>query len=92
MLEMATNRYPSWGNYPVEKSVQVFEQKASIDSLPKSQEKILARGLGRSYGDSCLNNNHILLLTHHLNNIIDFDVSSGEICCESGVTFEQFLP
>ena len=88
---MTNNRYPSWGNFPVENNAGIFEQKSTSDLLPKSKGKILARGLGRSYGDSCLNNNHNLLLTHHLNHIIDFDVSSGEICCESGVTFEQLF-
>ena len=91
MLEMANIQYPSWGNFPVEHTNGIFTQETTSDPIPKSKGKILARGQGRSYGDSCLNNNHSLLLTHHLNHIIDFDVSSGEICCESGVTFEQLF-
>lgn len=47
--------------------------------------------MGRSYGDSCLNNDHSLLVTKSLNNVISFDAINGNIECESGCTFDEIL-
>ncbi len=85
------NAYPSWGNYPAEKSAQVVLLNSIEEPWPKTEGKLLPRGLGRSYGDSCLNNMHTLMLTKNLNRILEFDPRRGEIICESGVTLEQVI-
>jgi FAD/FMN-containing dehydrogenase len=45
----------------------------------------LAFGMGRSYGDSCLNPGGVLWNTTLLDRFIDFDPSSGVLTCEAGV-------
>jgi len=56
----------------------------------------LAYGMGRSYGDACLNGAGPLWLTTGLNRFISFDEDSGVLRCESGVLLEDiqrvFLP
>jgi FAD/FMN-containing dehydrogenase len=52
---------------------------------------ILPRGLGRSYGDSCLNENGYLLSTRWLDKFYGFDPDTGLLRCESGVTLDEIL-
>jgi FAD/FMN-containing dehydrogenase len=57
---------------------------------------LLAYGLGRSYGDACLNADGILIDTSNLRRMLSFDEQSGILHCESGVSLgeiiEVFLP
>lgn len=52
---------------------------------------MLCYGLGRSYGDVCLNENGTLIDTSHLSRFMSFDEQSGILRCESGVTFAEIL-
>ncbi len=45
----------------------------------------LAHGMGRSYGDVCLNPAGALWLTTGLNHFIAFDEATGRLVCEAGV-------
>lgn len=45
----------------------------------------LAHGMGRSYGDVCLNPGGTLWLTSGLDRFIAFDDSTGHLVCEAGV-------
>lgn len=85
------NRFQSWGRYPkADQDVHAFRWKG--DSLPETGRKtLLPFGLGRSYGDSCLNHGHALLDTAGLNRFIAFDESRGILQCEAGVTLDEIL-
>ena len=48
-------------------------------------------GLGRSYGDSCLNEGGTLLGTRGLSRFIAFDAANGLLQCEAGVSLAQVL-
>jgi FAD/FMN-containing dehydrogenase len=52
---------------------------------------MLPFGLGRSYGDSCLNDGDVLLLTTSLNHIVAFDDEHGLFRCEAGVSLDEVL-
>lgn len=58
-------------------------QDVPINSLPY--------GLGRSYGDSCLNDQGTLLRSDQLNHFIRFDEEKGLLCCEAGVSLQKIL-
>jgi decaprenylphospho-beta-D-ribofuranose 2-oxidase len=80
----------NWGNYPVIDAT-IFTP-TSIDELKKivsSNSEMIARGLGRCYGDSALNKT--IVSTIKLNHLLSFDEQSGEIVCESGVSFAELL-
>ena len=82
--------YKSWNNYP---KVEHSEVKyLSVDEkLFFGEKKYLAYGLGRSYGDVCLNDNgHIVVTTKH-NKIYEIDVENGVLNCESGVSIKEIL-
>ena len=57
---------------------------------------LLPYGLGRSYGDSCLNGGRELIDCCRLNRILGFDESTGLVRCEGGVSLadivDVFLP
>jgi FAD/FMN-containing dehydrogenase len=52
---------------------------------------LLPRGLGRSYGDVCLNTGGALLLTDGLDRFLAFDEESGRLTCEAGVSIDEIL-
>lgn len=52
---------------------------------------LLPYGLGRSYGDSCLNAERELVDCRRLNRILGFDESTGVLRCESGVSFADII-
>jgi len=54
-------------------------------------ESLLPYGMGRSYGDSCLNADRDLLDCRALNRILDFDWESGRIRVEAGITLGDLL-
>ena len=99
-VALSTERYPSWGRYP--RTVhQHVHRPAWNDQLPEilrsaAPGSLLPYGLGRSYGDSCLNAGRELADCRRLNRILGFDPDTGMVRCESGVTFsdiiEVFLP
>lgn len=56
----------------------------------------LAHGMGRSYGDVCLNPDGLLWLTTGLDHLIAFDDRTGRLICEAGVLLRDiqrlFIP
>jgi FAD/FMN-containing dehydrogenase len=92
--------YLSWGRYPKTAHSHVY-RPAWNDQIPAMLRNapagsLLPYGLGRSYGDSCLNAERALVDCRRLNRILGFDESTGVLRCESGVSFadiiDVFLP
>jgi hypothetical protein len=46
-------------------------------------------GMGRSFGDCCLNDGNALLTTRNLSRILSFDEESGRLVAEAGVNFDE---
>lgn len=81
----------SWGRYPKAEH-QLWPLFWSPDRLPSIPGKaVLPYGLGRSYGDSCLNDQNVLLLTRHLDHVLEFDRENGQLRCEAGVSLDECL-
>ena len=87
------NKYKSWGLYPPSnpKDAVRLNWINDIPSINKIDAKILPYGLGRSYGDNCLNNDNVLLDTHGMSRFMNFDKQSGVLKCEAGLSFEDIL-
>jgi len=93
-------RYPSWGRYP--KTIhRLVHKPAWNDQVPTiletaSSASLLPYGMGRSYGDSCLNAHRELIDCCRLNRILGFDESAGVLRAEAGVSLADivavFLP
>lgn len=52
---------------------------------------MLPFGLGRSYGDVCLNDKNCLLLTKGLDKLIHFNTENGLLRAESGVSLDDII-
>jgi len=59
--------------------------------LGRANTSVLPFGMGRSYGDSCLNDGNTLLATAGLDRLIKFDASSGRLKAEAGISFDAIL-
>ncbi|HET9183509.1 MAG TPA: FAD-binding oxidoreductase [Candidatus Angelobacter sp.] len=92
---MDTPEYLSWGRYPrleCEKAFQIYWDDQVLPLLLNEQEgSLLPYGLGRSYGDVCLNGGRNLIDCSHLNHFISADFESGWIRCEAGVSLADIL-
>ena len=55
----------------------------------KTGVTVTLRGAGRSYNDASLNGGGIVLDMTGMNQIVEWDASSGVVRCEAGVTLEQ---
>lgn len=82
--------YESWGRYPKPTGQHTVTMPWRYDELPAGKS-ILPFGLGKSYGDACLNDNGLLLSTRNLNHFISFDKHTGRLACEAGVTLAEIL-
>jgi FAD/FMN-containing dehydrogenase len=85
----------SWGRYPKSAHHHVHKPAWS-DQVPEilktaASGSLLPYGLGRSYGDSCLNGGRELIDCRRLNRILGFDESSGLLRCESGVSLSEII-
>ena len=85
--------YRSWAYIPeVEQSAKVPQWVADLPtSTTGAANSVLAYGAGRSYGDSCINTDGKLIDTQQLRHFISFDVDTGVVTAEPGVTLDQLL-
>ena len=86
----------SWGRvhrfaHRMAKPAFADQARAALTAAVARQEKVLPYGLGRSYGDSCLNAGGELIVTTALDRFIAFDAARGELECEAGVSLAQIL-
>jgi decaprenylphospho-beta-D-ribofuranose 2-oxidase len=80
----------SWGNYPVvESEEEGFVFAEQLDPLIAKEQSFIARGNGRSYGDSSLSGRIISTLKY--DKILFFDIDRGVFECQSGITLGQVL-
>lgn len=83
-----------WGRYPVQECHEYRpEAWRSLAAALESgdQPHYIARGMGRSYGDTALNSGGGVITCTRLNRLIDFDEDTGVLTCEPGVTFAEII-
>lgn len=94
-----TQSIAGWGKYPVEEC-EVYRPEALFDLqeiVARAPERdLIARGLGRSYGDAALNRASGVILSHQFDRMLGFDPESGVLHCQSAVSLadiiELFVP
>ena len=79
-----------WGGYPIHEA-QVFTPKTSseLKLQLQTQRSLIARGMGRSYGDSA--NAPAVLQTKHFDHFVSFNVNTGLLTVESGISLRDIL-
>jgi len=71
---------------PIKKKEDIYE---AFQLAKKLGLKVTARGTGISYNDASLNGGGIVLDMRGMNQIVEWDSTTGVVRCESGVTLEQ---
>lgn len=85
-------RLHGWGRYPVAEASVLAPATASETArllAAHAGQPLIARGLGRSYGDSALAPLVIDNTRRHL--LLEFDAGSGVLRCEAGATLADVL-
>lgn len=76
----------SWGRLTNwEHEVRILSDRNYVARQLKGSQPGIAHGMGRSYGDVCLNPDGVLWKTTGLDRFISFDVNTGRLVCEAGV-------
>jgi FAD/FMN-containing dehydrogenase len=76
----------SWGRLgSFEHEVSVLYDRHQVVPQLKSSRTGIAHGMGRSYGDVCLNPDGVLWQTTGLDRFISLDQNSGRLVCEAGM-------
>ena len=85
--------YFSWGRHFLfrQKVRSIYYRTDDLSFLSNEEGPVLPYGLGRSYGDSCLNDNGLLIDSSRMNNFIGFDPEKGLLRCEAGVQITDIL-
>ncbi|MEL6952875.1 MAG: FAD-binding oxidoreductase [Pseudomonadota bacterium] len=91
-----TKALSGWGRYPkVKTQVEAPRSTADLQELLAQGRPVIARGNGRSYGDSAVGA-PLTLEMRHFNRMISFDAETGQLVAEAGVSLgdiiKGFLP
>jgi len=91
-MDSTTSDYQGWGKL-VGVPQRIRWMRWRGDSLPTvpAGESVLPRGLGRSYGDSCVNFGNTLLPTTALGRFVKLDLERGLLVAEAGVSLDEVL-
>ncbi|MBI2794556.1 MAG: FAD-binding oxidoreductase [Ignavibacteria bacterium] len=88
---MTPDNTDSWGRTVASVPAQVLDVDSSFKAFEPSGHRYLPYGLGRSYGDVCLNNGGTLLRTRRLNSVLEFDATTGVMKVEAGAILVDVL-
>ena len=78
----------------VVKAEQRVHEPAFADELPallSADLSSIAYGLGRSYGDACLNDGGSLIRMHRLDRVLSADWEHGVVRAEAGISLDSLL-
>jgi decaprenylphospho-beta-D-ribofuranose 2-oxidase len=87
---MPTIAISGWGGYPTQEARAITPLSLSAFSAElKQYPSLIARGMGRSYGDSA--NADVVLQTISCDHFIAFDAATGLLTAETGATLRDIL-
>lgn len=90
-MHVSEETLSGWGNIPNAASKVVYPRAASEIKESFTTDKVLPRGLGRSYADQATNLNHSIIKMEKLNHFLAFDEQKGILTCEAGVSLEDII-
>ncbi|HNP30011.1 MAG TPA: FAD-binding oxidoreductase [Nitrospirales bacterium] len=82
-------RIHGWGGYPTIDAEVLTPLSQSECGQVIGDHPVIARGMGRSYGDSA--NAHTVIQTTYLDHYMAFDQEAGVLTCEAGVPLRELL-
>lgn len=91
---MVTRSLSGWGRHLVEEAaVSLPQTDSDAHALVRSGShgRLIARGLGRAYGDSALCRDGTVACTERLDRFVAFDARSGVLEADAGVSFDDII-
>lgn len=80
-----------WGNIPKAKSRVIAIQSEQDMKNALKLDKVIPRGLGRSYADQATNAGGWVLKMEKMNHFLSFDKEKGILDCQAGVSLEDII-
>lgn len=94
-MMITSQQLSGWGGVPTEscRVARVASRHVAASLITRSPllGQLIARGLGRAYGDSALVSDGIVADCTDLDRFIAFDPASGLVTCEAGVSFADII-
>lgn len=90
-MHASEERLSGWGNIPDAPSKVVYPRTLAETKESLTFDKVLPRGLGRSYADQATNYQHGIIKMEKLNRFLSFDETKGILVCEAGVNLEDII-
>lgn len=91
MASTFKEKLAGWGNYPVIESFTLNPRNEEDVRDDINMSPLVARGLGRSYGDQAVNDGKYVAICTKLNHFLNFDEKEGILECEAGVSLEEII-
>lgn len=94
LIQAEKKKLSGWGRYSFPESYVFRPEKwKTLDAVLRDDRvpDFLARGLGRSYGDTALNEGGALVNMVRLNRFLNWNEEDGVLECEGGVTLKEIL-
>jgi len=89
---MKKEKLSGWGNYPsLAGSTYKVKQPEQLKNKINSESHIIARGLGRSYGDQAISNTALVAMMPSMDKILAFDDLTGVLDCQAGLSLHQII-
>ena len=82
-----------WGRLPIapEAKRTAPDRDQIEEAIASIAPRLLPRGAGRTYGDTCANSGGTLVSSERFDRILEFDSDTGRVVVESGVTLGKLL-
>ncbi len=80
-----------WGNYPKASSYVIVPANEQELKKSVSQESVIARGLGRSYGDQAIHSNKKVCICTRMHHFLSWDEDLGILECEAGTSLDEII-
>lgn len=80
-----------WGNFPTSNSYVSFPRNTDEWKSLINEKNIIARGLGRSYGDQATNQNKNIGISTSMHCFLSWDEATGILECEAGTSLDEII-
>jgi decaprenylphospho-beta-D-ribofuranose 2-oxidase len=91
MMQFNNETLSGWGNIPKSTGKVIYPRVAKDIQQVLKVDKLLARGLGRSYADQATNSSFTIVKMEKMNHFLAFDSVNGILECEAGVSLDEII-
>jgi FAD/FMN-containing dehydrogenase len=89
---MKSRHYESWGRMFGHDADTISVEDLKFNPKATHGHSVLAYGMGRSYGDVCVNEDGLIVPMQNSRQVLSLDKASGLLTCQAGASFADLLP